>query len=92
MVGRAIKRKITDFNLAKQKRGKTLKAVEVEQNEITLLASTVTGWDWYGADVTFKGEKPAFSLRNVSAVLSEISWIKKQLNDALDEEKGFFST
>ena len=89
-----IKRKITDFNLQKQKRGKTLKAVEIEASEVELLAATITGWDWYGDDVTYKGEKPEFSLKNVKDVLSDpkIPWFRKQLNEQLDDEKGFFST
>ena len=42
---KTIKRKITDFNLQKQKRGKVLKAVEVEDNEIALITATLTGWE-----------------------------------------------
>ena len=87
-----IKRKVTDFNLQKQKRGKTLKAVEIEDNEISLLSGTMTGWEWYGGDVSFKGEKPEFNPKNVALVLKELPWFKKQVNDELDDEKGFFST
>jgi len=87
-----IKRKVTDFNLQKQKRGKTLKAVEIEDNEISLLSGTIIGWDWHGKDVSFKGEKPEFNPKNVALVLKELPWFKKQVNDELDDEKGFFST
>ena len=87
---KSIKRKITDFNLQKQKRGKVLKAVEVEENEIALIAATLTGWEWYGEDVSFKGEKPEFNTKNVAAVLRETSWFKKQISDELDDAKGFF--
>lgn len=87
-----IKRKVTDFNLQKQKRGKTLKAVEIEDNEISLLFGTIIGWDWHGEDVSFKGEKPEFNPKNVALVLKELPWFKKQVNDELDDEKGFFST
>ena len=85
-----IKRRITDFNLQKQKRGKTLKAIEVEDNENALVASTLTGWNWYGEDVTFNGEKPEFTMKNVIAVLNQIFWFKKQVNDEIENEKGFF--
>ena len=87
---KTIKRKITDFNLQKQKRGKVLKAIEVEDNEIALIGATLTGWEWYGDDVSFKGEKPEFNPKNVAAVLKEITWFKKQLSDELDDTKGFF--
>lgn len=86
----SIKRRVTDFNLQKQKKGKTIKAVEIEENEIELLAATLTDWDWHGEDVKFHGEKPDFTIQNVKKVLKEIPWFKSQVNEKLDDEKGFF--
>ncbi len=86
-----IKRKITDFNLQKQKRGKTLKAVEIDKNENELIAAAITGWEWYGEDVTFEGEIPDFNPRNVIRVFTKLNWFKQQISDELDDEKGFFS-
>lgn len=86
------KREIQNFNLQKQKRNKTLKAVEIEDNETKLLSATVTGWEWYGEDVSFEGSKPEFNIKNVKKVLTSISWFRDQLNEHLDNTKGFFST
>lgn len=85
------KRRVTDQNLQKQKRGKTLKAVEVEENENALIIATMTGWEWYGDDVNFKGEKPEFTPKMINAVFAKLPWFKAQIAEVLDDEKGFFS-
>lgn len=88
---KASKRKVTDHNLQKQKRGKTLKAVEVEENENALIIATMTGWEWYGDDVSFEGEKPDFTPAMIKAVFTKLPWFKTQVSEVLDDEKGFFS-
>ena len=92
---KAIKRKVTDFNIQKQKRGKTLNAVEIENNENALIIATMTGWEWYGKDdkgedVSFEGKKPNFNPKNINAVFKKLPWFKAQVSEVLDDEKGFF--
>ena len=89
---KSVKRKVTDFNLQKQKRGKTLKAIEIEDNEISLISAAMVSWNWHGKDVCFKGETPEFNPKNIAIVLKEHPWFKKQVSNELDDEKGFFST
>lgn len=87
-----IKRRITDFNLNKQKRGKVLKAIEVEENENALIAATLTGWEWYSKDVSFNGSKPDFNIKNVTEVLNTLAWFKKFINEKLEDDKSFFTS
>lgn len=82
-------RRITDQNMIKNKRGKGLKAEDIEENQIELLAHGVTGWEWYG-DLTFHGEKPEFTIANVKKVLSEKGFILSQIDEEMGDTARFF--
>lgn len=84
-----IKRKIRDNAINLQKRGKTMSVEEEENNEIALLETCITDWDWYG-DVTLNGEKPEKNLKNIKEVYNKLPWFTKQINTVLGDEQGFF--
>lgn len=85
----AVKRRIQNKRLELERRGKTFKADDLEENEMELLTTAITGWNWEG-DVDFHGEKPAFNEKNVKAVLKELTWFKQQIMEAVGDEKAFF--
>jgi hypothetical protein len=85
----AAKRRIQNKKLELDRRGKTFKADDLEENEMELLTTAITGWNWEG-DVDFHGEKPAFNEKNVKAVLKELTWFKEQIMEAVGDEKAFF--
>ena len=85
----AAKRRIQNKKLELDRRGKTFKADDLEENEMELLTTAITGWNWEG-DVDFHGEKPAFNEKNVKAVLKELTWFKQQIVEAVGDEKAFF--
>ena len=85
----AAKRRIQNKKLEIDRRGKTFKADDLEENEMELLTNAITGWNWEG-DVDFHGEKPAFNEKNVKAVLKELTWFKQQIMEAVGDEKAFF--
>lgn len=91
-----IKRKITDRRLYLEQRGKTFKAEEIEENKTEILFGAMTGWDWYapegGEQPTFHGKTPEFNRRDVSAVLTELTWFADQVNEAVGETQAFFTT
>lgn len=85
----AAKRRIQNKKLELDRRGKTFKVDDLEENEMELLTTAITGWNWEG-DVDFHGEKPAFNEKNVKAVLKELTWFKQQIMEAVGDEKAFF--
>lgn len=85
----SIRRRIQNKRIELDKRGKTFKADDLEENETELLLAGITGWFWEG-DTTFKGEKPEFNEKNVKLVLKELSWFKEQIKEAIGDEKAFF--
>ena len=85
----SIKRRIQNKRLELERRGKSFKADDLEENEMELLVTAVTGWNWEG-DVDFHGEKPAFNEKNIKAVFTELTWFKQQIMEAIGDEKAFF--
>ena len=85
----AAKRRIQNKKLELDRRGKTFKVDDLEENEMELLTTAITGWNWEG-DVDFHGEKPAFNEKIVKAVLKELTWFKQQIMEAVGDEKAFF--
>ena len=86
-----IKRKITDDRLHLEARGKHFKAEQIDDNRNALTFGAMTGWDWYGQDVTFKGQKPEFNRANVYSVFDELTWFRDQLDEEIGETKAFFA-
>lgn len=86
----AVRRRIQNKNIEFQKRGKTMKAADIEENEMDLLVACITGWNW--GDNLYNGETPQFCEKNVRDVLNELSWFKQQIVEAIDDEKAFFQS
>lgn len=87
---RKIIRRITDQALSKRQKNKAFSAEEVETNQIALMTEAVIGWDWYGADVSFHGDKPEFNAINVRKVIAELPFVRAQLDEEMGETKSFF--
>lgn len=86
---KAIKRKITDERLRLSQRNKSFSAEQIESNANKILWAAVTGWEWYGKDVTFLGEVPEFSQRNFIAVVEALPWFRDQLNEEIEDRAAF---
>jgi hypothetical protein len=85
-----VKRRIRNKNIELQKRGKTLKASDIEDNELDLLVACITGWNW--GENKFKDKTPDCNEKNVKEVLTELPWFKQQITEAIDDEKAFFQS
>lgn len=86
-----IKRKIRDEVARLESRGKYLKSEEVENNRINLAFAAMTGWEWYGKDVNFNGEKPDFNIKNVRDVFTKLAWFQEQVEQEISDETAFFT-
>lgn len=99
-----IKRQITDESLKLQARGKGFKADEIERNGRALMFAGTLGWEWYnptGAEgddgydpdamPAFNGEQPAYNEKNFIALVTELTWISDQIQEAIGETKSFFA-
>lgn len=69
-------------------RGKVT-AEQIEASRITMLAASVSGWDWQG-ELTFHGEKPVFQEQTLRRLLKELPWVAEQADAALGERAEFF--
>ena len=87
-----IRRKFINKRIELEKKGKSFRADDIESNEIDLLVACITGWDWYGEDITFNGSKPDFNEANVRNVLNTFGWFKDQVSEAVGDEKAFFQS
>lgn len=84
-------RRITDQNLQKNKRGKGIKAEDIEENQLELISNALTGWEWYG-DATFQGEKPEFTVENVKKVCKEFPEFMEQIDEEMGDTSRFFDS
>lgn|SRR5690606_35597947 len=66
-------------------------AERLEQNGLALLEAAVSDWKWEG-DLTFKGEKPPFNAVNLRKVITELPWIREQLDTELGNDAAFFES
>lgn len=85
-----VRRSITNRRLHLDARGKHFKAEEIEENNHDLCFNAMTGWNWEG-DATFNGKKPEFNKPNVIAVFTELPWFRDQIDEAIADEKAFFT-
>lgn len=83
------RRKIQDERLRLEARGKGFKSDDLEENSMLLLHAAITGWEWAG-DALWKGEKPTFNLKMVKEILTELPWLRSQIERALEDESAFF--
>lgn len=82
------RRRVINKRIELEKKGKNFRADDIEENEFDLIFASMTGWEWYDAE--FHGEKPAFNEANVKKVLTELPWFKRQIAEAIGDEKAFF--
>lgn len=82
------RRRVINKRIELEKKGKNFRADDIEENEFDLIFASMTGWEWYDAE--FHGEKPAFNEANVKKVLNELPWFKRQISEAIGDEKAFF--
>ena len=82
------RRRVINKRIELEKKGKNFRADDIEENEFDLIFASMTGWEWYDAE--FHGEKPAFNEANVKKVLAELPWFKRQISEAIGDEKAFF--
>ena len=101
---KAARRAINDEALRLQQRGKAFKSIEVEANTNKLLFGAAEGWEWYNptgqeGDAGYNpavrpdlhgDENPTFNQKNFIDLITSAVWARKQINEALDEEKAFF--
>jgi len=80
---------ITNQVLALQAKNKSLNAEQIKHNRNMVLFRAMTGWEWSG-EMTFHDEKPDFNQKNVFAVLNELPWFLKQVDEEFSELEGFF--
>jgi hypothetical protein len=85
-----LKKKIIDRRLYLEARGKSFKADELDENANEIAFSAMTGWQWSDG-ATFHGNVPGFTQREVFAVFDELSWFRNQIDEAIMEEKDFFT-
>jgi len=78
-----------------KKRGKDpdIKTVEdYEQDTITLLTICSVGWRSSESNtIKFKGEELVFNVPNVKRVLTDMPWIRNQLNEFISELENFMT-
>jgi len=86
---KGLKRQIQNANLQRQAKRKTIKAVEVEENEIAMASGAIVSWDWY--DAVYKGEKPDCTPKTKAEILNAKSWIKDFVVEKLELESDFFT-
>lgn len=79
-----------------KKRGKDpdIKTVEdYEQDTITLLTICSVGWRSSESNtIKFKGEELVFNVPNVKRVLTDMPWIRNQLNEFISELENFMTS
>lgn len=83
-----VRRRQLDKALRSNRRKMT--ADQIEDNAIELTAAAVAGWEWKGS-ASAGGKKLEFTPENVAMVL-KIDWIRKQVQEVIDDEAGFFMT
>lgn len=83
---RAASRKATNERMFN--RGKVT-AEKLEAGRIDMLAASIDGWNWEG-ELTFHGEKPAFSEKTLRQVFKELPWVAEQVDYALGDRAAFF--
>lgn len=90
-----IKRTLTDRRNSAAMKGKLTKAEEMEEEGNNLLFAAMTGWKWgkdsNGEQNTFHGEVPDFNPKNVKEVFEELPWFKRQVDEAVGDDRSFFN-
>lgn len=79
-----------------RKRGKDVEVETVEVAEakaIELLVSCSTGWRSEDKPtLTFKGEELEFTVMNAKTVLEALPWVRRQIEDGIDDLENFMKS
>lgn len=86
-----IKRSIQDERIRLERKGKSFKASDLEENGLNIAFASMKSWDWYGDGVMFNGEKPEFNRKNVFEVFKSIPWFKDQIDLEMGDDSSFFT-
>lgn len=84
-----IQRRLTDRLLEMRRKNKSMTAEEIETNQINLLVEAITDWEWRNK-ANYKGTKPPCDVANVKAVLSDLVWFRKQVDEQVGDTESFF--
>lgn len=60
------------------------------KNTTKLLGAAIESWEWYGEDAVYKGQKPEDKVEAYREVLSELEWMRKQLDVELGNAREFY--
>lgn len=83
---KAARRKLLNDRLH---RNHNVTAERIEQSNLALLESAVSGWEWEG-ELTFENGKPDFSEQALRKVLRALPWVKDQIDEELGNDAAFF--
>ncbi len=68
---------------------KRISAEVIDDTAEDVVVSSVVGWTW-AEGVTFHGEQPKFSTKNVRKVIAELDFIREQIDEGLSNTADFF--
>jgi len=88
---KAVKREIRDNNTKLTKGGRrSLKAKDIEANEMKLLCGMVIKWKWEEGVFFENGAIPDFNEKGLTRVFAKLSFVKDQLIEAIEDSESFF--
>lgn len=82
-----ILRKHADENIARRVKGKMLKGVTLEKQELEKAASYIASWDW--GDNTWQGSVPELTMKTAVRILDAEGWIYSQVVEAAGKVENF---
>lgn len=83
----AASRKVINRRINSRRKRHNIEVYEGDTLEILIAA--VADWEW-GGEATFRGARPECTPENVREVLTEVKWLRKVLQDEMDNESDFF--
>jgi fumarylacetoacetate (FAA) hydrolase family protein len=85
---KAVLASITARHIAAQRKGvKAAKQEDIEADAIRLLAAAVLGWE----GLTENGEPLPCTPENVTTLLTDYAWVRRQVDEAIGNDALFFS-
>lgn len=60
---------------------------DLEKDAVDLLARIIKQWD-----ITYDGEKPSLSVIKAKEVFETLPWLRLQVEEAIEESRGFIKT
>lgn len=87
---KAVERQIRNKSLRAGRASVT--AEKIESTEYDILAAVVVAWRWSNGMKLGELENPPLTSDNIRKLFKSATWIKKQLDEELQDEAGFFKT